>query len=115
MSTLSQLAWIAFLIAGFFCFAYLWIDLLRVWSDKSLLWRDRISLLALILASGAVLLRFVMPAFWGSDFGGQVRTAVGWTRVSAGMCVLALVLGLVGGHASSCPLSWRVSRLLGFG
>jgi len=49
-----------------------------------------------MIASGAVLLRFVMPALWGSDFGGQVRMAQAWTKVSVRMCAVALVLGLVG-------------------
>jgi len=37
-----------------------------------------------------------MPALWGSDFGGQVRMAQAWTKVSVRMCAVALVLGLVG-------------------
>jgi hypothetical protein len=114
MSTLSQLAWIGFLVAGFLCFAYSWFAILRIWSDKTFRWRDRISLLALILASVAVLLRFVMPIFWGSDFGDQVRIAVAWTRVSVGMCALALVLGLVGRPRLIVPLVVACLATAGF-
>ena len=114
MSTLSQLAWIAFLIAGFLCFVYSWFVLLGMSSDKSLRWRDRISLLALIIASGAVLLRFVMPAFWGSDFGGQVRMADAWGKVSVRMCAVALVLGLAGRPRFIVPLAIACLATAGF-
>ena len=96
MSTLSHLAWLAFFIAGFLCFAYSWFALLKTSPDKSFRWRDRVSLLALLIASGAVLLRFVMPVFWGSDFGRQVQTAQAWTKVSVRGCAVALLLGLAG-------------------
>jgi hypothetical protein len=114
VSTLSQVAWIAFLIAGFFCFVYSWFVLLRMSSDKSFRWRDRISLLALIIASGAVLLRFVMPAFWGSDFGGQVRIADAWAKVSVRMCAVALVLGLAGRPRFIVPLVVACLATAGF-
>jgi hypothetical protein len=114
VSTLSQLAWIALLIAGFLCFGYSWFVLLRMSSDKSLLWRDRISLLALIIASGAVLLRFVMPAFWGTDFGGQVRIADAWAKVSVRMCAAALVLGLAGRPRFIVPLVVACLATAGF-
>jgi len=114
VSTLSQFAWIAFLIAGFLCFVYSWFVLLRMSPDKPFRWRDRISLLALIIASGAVLLRFVMPAFWGSDFGGQVRMAQAWTKVSVRMCAVALVLGFVGRPRFIMPLVVACLATAGF-
>ena len=114
MSILSQLAWIAFLIAGFFCFVYSWFVLLRMSPDKPFRWRDRISLLALIIASGAVLLRFVMPAFWGSDFGGQVRMAQAWTKVSVRICAGALVLSFVGRPRFIVPLVVACLATAGF-
>ena len=104
MSTLSQVAWIAFLIAGLLCFVYAWFVLLKMSGDKSFRWRDRISVLALIIASGAVLLRFVMPAFWGPDFSGKVQVAQVWTKVSVRMCAAALVLALAGRPRFIVPL-----------
>ena len=50
----------------------------------------------LVIASGAVLMRFVMPVFWGSDFSGKIQVAQAWTNVSVRMCAVALVLGLAG-------------------
>jgi hypothetical protein len=104
VSTLAQVAWIAFLIAGFLCFVYSWFFLLKMSADKSFRWRDRVSLLALVIASGTVLLRFVMPAFWGPDFGEQVRVAGAWTKLSVRMCAVALVLGLAGRPRLIVPL-----------
>jgi uncharacterized membrane protein len=96
MSTLSQVAWFVFFIAGFFCFAYSWFVLLKKSHDKSFRWRDRVSVLALLVLAGAVLLRFVMPVFWGSDFSREVHTAQACTRVSVRGCAVALLLGLAG-------------------
>jgi H+/Cl- antiporter ClcA len=98
------MAWLAFLLAGFLGFVYSWFFLLRMSPDKSFRWRDRISLLALTIASGAVLVRFVMLFFWGSDFGGQVRVAQEWTKVSVRMCAAALVLALTGRPRFIVPL-----------
>jgi hypothetical protein len=104
VSTLSHVAWIAFLIAGFLCFVYSWFVLLKMSADKSFRWRDRISLLALVIVSGAVLMRFVMPAFWGLDFSGKVQVAQSWTKVSLRMCAAALALGLAGRPRFIVPL-----------
>jgi hypothetical protein len=114
VSTLSQLAWIAFFIAGFFCFVYTWFVLLRMSPDQPFPWRDRISLFALIIASGAVVLRFVMPAIWGSDFGAQVRMAQAWTKVNIRMCAVALVLGFVGRPRFIVPLVVACLATAGF-
>lgn len=104
MSTLSQLAWIAFFIGGFFCLVYSWVVLVKTSPEKPRRWRDRLSLLALLLASLAAFLRFVMPAFWPPDFGKQVQIAVAWARVSVGMCAIALVLGLAGRPRLIAPI-----------
>ena len=114
MRTLSQLGWIAFLIAGLLCFVYSWLVVLGMWSDQFLRWRDRISLLALIVASGAVILRFVMPVFWGSDLGGQVGMADAWAKVSVRMCAVALVLGLAGRPRLIAPLAVACLATAGF-
>jgi hypothetical protein len=83
-------------------------------ADKSFRWRDRISLLALVIASGAVLLRFVMPIFWGSDFGGQVRMADAWGKVSVRMCAVALVVSLAGRPRFIAPLVVACVATAGF-
>jgi hypothetical protein len=114
VSTLAQVAFIAFLIAGFLCFVYSWFVVLKMRSDKSFRWRDRISLLALVIASGAVLLRFVMPAFWGSDFGEQVRAAEAWSKVSVRMCAVALVLVFAGRPRFIVPLVVACLATAGF-
>jgi hypothetical protein len=51
-----------------------WFALITLSSDKSFRLRDRLSLLALRIASEALLLRFVTPVFCGSDFGDQVQS-----------------------------------------
>ena len=96
VGTLWQIACYAFLIVGFLCFAYSWFFLLKTWSDNSFRWRNRLSLFALSIASGAVLLRFVMPTFWGADFGTQVHTAQEWTKASVRGCAVGLLLALAG-------------------
>lgn len=104
MSRLSQMAWIVFFIGGFFCLVYSWVVVLKTSPEKPRRWRDRLSLLALLVASLAVFLRFVMPAFWPPDFDKQVQTAVAWTRVSVGMCAIAVVLGLAGRPRLIAPI-----------
>jgi hypothetical protein len=104
MSKISQIAWIAFFIGGVFCLVYSWVVLLKTSPEKPLRWRGRASLIALLLASLAAILRFRMPAFWPPDFGKQVHTAVVWTRVSVGMCALALPLGFAGRPRLIAPI-----------
>lgn len=96
MSTSVQVFVLIGLFAGLIGFAYAWFSLLKTSADKSFAWRDWISMGAIGLASLAVVLRFVMPAFWGTEFGMQVRAAQAWTRVSLRICAVALILGLVG-------------------
>jgi hypothetical protein len=64
---LAQATLMVSLIAGFLCFVYSWFVVLKMRADRSFRWRDRISFPALAIASGAVFLRFAMPAFRGSD------------------------------------------------
>jgi hypothetical protein len=84
------------LLAGFIGFAYSWLRLLKTSQEKSFGWRDWVSLAAIALVSLVVLLWFVMPAFWGSDFGDKVRVARAWTKVSVRICALGLVLCFLG-------------------
>jgi hypothetical protein len=112
VSTLSQMAWIAFLIAGFLCFVYSWFVLLRMSADKSFKWRNRLSLLALSMASVAVFLRFIMPAFWpiadwssGVGVGEQVRFAELWTKICVRTCAAALLIALIGRPGFIVPIA----------
>ena len=56
-----------FLIVGLCCFVYAWVFLLKRSKDPAFSWRERVSFSALILASVAAALRFVMPAFMPSS------------------------------------------------
>ena len=96
MNTSAEVLTLAAVIAGLIGFVYSWLRLLKTYGEESFHWRDWISLAALALASVALFLRFVMPAFWGSDFGAQVRFAQTWTKVSVRICLMTLLLGIFG-------------------
>jgi hypothetical protein len=110
--TLWEMAFIAFLVIGLLCFAYSWVSLLKMSADKSSGWKDRISILALSMASVAVFLRFTMPAFWpaanwstGVGVGEQVRFAELWTRICVRTCAAALLVALVGRPRFIVPIA----------
>jgi hypothetical protein len=110
----AQVTLMESLIAGFLCFVYSWFVVLKMRAGKSFRWRDRISFLALVIASGAVFLRFAMPAFWGSDVGEQVRAAEAWSKVSVRMCAVALVLVFAGRSRFIVPLVVACLATAGF-
>jgi hypothetical protein len=106
MSKLEQALILMSCFAGLVGFAYAWFSLLKRSTDKSFGWRDWISVGAISLASLAVVLRFVMPAFWGTDFGARVQAAQAWTKVSVRICAIALVLGLAGRPRLIVPIAF---------
>ena len=105
MSTSVQVLILACCVAGLIGFLYSWFRLLKTSSEKWFCWRDWVSLAAVALASVAVFLRFVMPAFWVSDFGAQVRVAQTWTKVSVRICALAPLLGFLGRPRLIAPIA----------
>ena len=80
MSHLQQALILMFCFAGLIGLAYSWYFVLKASATKKFGWREWASIVAIGATSLAVVLRFVMPAFWGSDFGGQVRIAQEWTK-----------------------------------
>jgi hypothetical protein len=96
---------VAIVIAGVIGFFYSWVRLIRAYGENSFHWRDWISFAALALASVVLLLRFVMPALWGIDFGVQVRIADAWTKVSVRFCALGLLLGFLGRPRLIVPIT----------
>ena len=112
MSTSYQIGETVFLIAGLCCFIYAWFYLLKRSTETPVAWRERISLAAMIVASIALCLRFVMPAFlpsadWGTGVGvaAQVHSAAVWTKVGARSATVGLLLGLIGRPRLIVPIS----------
>jgi hypothetical protein len=100
------------LIVGLCCFVYAWFFLLKRATDPSFSWRERISLSALILASLAAALRFVMPAFmptanWGTGVGvaAQVHVVAVWTKTGVEAACVALLLALIGRPRLIAPIA----------
>src|SRR5262249_41421065 len=97
---------------GFCCFVYAWFFLLRRSTDSSFSWRERISFLALILASSAAASRFVMPAFmpkanWGTGVGvaAQVHLEAVWRKIGVEAACVALILALIGRPRLIAPIA----------
>jgi hypothetical protein len=100
-----------FLILGLCCFLYAWFVLLKRSTESSVTWRERISLVAMMVTSVALCLRFVMPAFmpaadWQTGVGvdAQVHSAAIWTKVGARSATVALLLGLIGRPRLIAPI-----------
>jgi hypothetical protein len=112
VSTTYRIGETLFLILGLCCFLYAWFLLLKRSTEPSVTWRERISLAAMIVASIALCLRFVMPAFipaadWGTGagVGAQVHAAAVWTKVGARSATVALLLGLIGRPRLIAPIA----------
>jgi hypothetical protein len=101
----AQVTLMVSLIAGFLCFVYSWFVVLKMRAGKSFRWRDRIRFLALVIAPGAVFLRFIMPAFWGSDVGSKCGPLRHGLRLACECARWHWFWFLRGDLASSCPLS----------
>jgi len=94
-TSVTVLTWGA-VITGLIGFAYSWFFLLKISGEKSLGWREWLSLLAVGFVSVAAFLRFLMPLFWSNDFGTQVHIAQTWTKVSVRICALGLLVCFIG-------------------
>ncbi len=104
MNAFLDILTVAVVIAGVAAFFYAWFRLLKTSVEKLFSWRDGISMAAIALATVAVFLRFVMPAFWGSDFGDQVRFADKWAAVSLKICALGLLVTFFGRPRLIAPI-----------
>jgi len=89
-------------VMGFF---YSWFRLAQSYAEKSWRWRDWTSFAAMALVSVDILIRFVMPAFWGQDLGDKVRLADKWAAVSLVVCAVGLLLGLLGRPRLIAPIA----------
>ena len=105
MSNLEQALILGTCFAGLAGFGYSSYFLLKVSGTTGLRWREWISLSAILLVTVAGLFRLVMPAFWGTDFGSQVRVAETCTKVSVRICTAALVLGVLGRPRLIVPIA----------
>jgi len=95
----------AFLFAGVMGFGYSWLWLLKKSADKTFGWREWISVIAIGLATLAVVLRFAMPAFWPAALDMRYHAAQEWIRVSFGLCDAALIIGLAGRPRLIVPIA----------
>jgi hypothetical protein len=111
VSTLENAISILLVLLGAGSFLYCWFYCFKRMSWKSMGWRDRVTVLSLLLVSLTVLLwpltRITMPtADWrsGAGVGEQMRWVAGGEKVALRTLLAALILSLCGRPRLILPL-----------